>query len=248
MSDKRVLILRSCERREAKRSYDAARRLGIGDQLRARQRERYAATNTSKRADPIEMGQQFARLTVVQKAESKARSAHWLCQCVCGSFVSVAASSLRSGNTKSCGCLHTETVRSLRKTHGMTGSKTYWAWGRMVQRCTNPNVEKYGDYGGRGIAVCERWSMFARFWDDMGECPPGMSLERKDVNGDYSPGNFEWIPIGRQQRNKRNTRLVDIDGKTKSLVEWCEDFGAVYSRARDRLNRGWDAKLALMTP
>lgn len=95
------------------------------------------------------------------------------------------------------------------RTHGMTDSVEYRAWKNMKNRCSNPNVRAYQYYGGRGISVCQEWiNSFSTFLAHMGLCPVGFSLERLDVNGNYSPWNCIWIPMAQQARNKRNVRLV----------------------------------------
>ncbi len=97
------------------------------------------------------------------------------------------------------------------KTHGQTGGRggkpsgTYKSWSGMIQRCTNVNREKYTNYGGRGITICERWSLFENFYADMGDRPLGMSLDRKDVNDNYTPTNCRWSTSQEQSRNKRST-------------------------------------------
>ena len=90
--------------------------------------------------------------------------------------------------------------------HGQCGSRTYQAWLNMISRCTNPEHDHYYAYGGRGISVHEPWFDFAVFFEDMGECPDGYSIDRSRVNGDYCPDNCEWIPLEDQARNKRLRR------------------------------------------
>ena len=85
-------------------------------------------------------------------------------------------------------------------------SKTYQCWRKMRTRCENPNATRYADYGGRGITVCERWHDFAGFLADMGEQPPGLTLDRKDNDGNYEPGNCRWATRAEQNRNQRPRR------------------------------------------
>ena len=118
-----------------------------------------------------------------------------------------------------------------RLTHGKSQSRAYQAWSGMRTRCYNGNAKSYPYYGGRGIKVCQRWlESFEGFYADMGEADVGMSLERIDVNGDYSPENCKWIPLAEQARNKRNVKL--IDGKT--LPEIARESGVKYSTLHAR--------------
>lgn len=121
------------------------------------------------------------------------------------------------------------------RTHGMTNSVEYRAWRNMKNRCVNVNVRAYPHYGGRGITVCAEWmNSFQTFLAHMGLCPDGFSLERLDVNGNYSPWNCVWIPMSQQARNKRNVRIVN--GQTTPDIS--NATGLKYSTVRYRLGHG----------
>lgn len=127
----------------------------------------------------------------------------------------------------------------------MWRTKTYFAWIDMRQRCLNPNNWHFKWYGGRGIKVCERWADFRNFLSDMGVKPEGMTLERKNVNGNYDKSNCCWIPQATQARNRRNNRKLTHDGKTMLVVEWAEYLGIPHTRLKMRLFRGWAIERAL---
>jgi len=150
----------------------------------------------------------FGRLFVICK--KSVRGSYWLCMCDCGTECEVLAGHLTGGNKKSCGCLKREVLGDATRTHGLANSRstgyrnrTYGIWQAMRGRCLNPNNSRWASYGGRGIKVCVRWSKFENFLADMGEAPEGLTLERKDVNGNYNPANCKWATWAEQAKNKR---------------------------------------------
>lgn len=191
-------------------------------------------------------GAVFARLTVLSKTARKGRDRAWRCQCACGAYVVVTSASLRSGNTKSCGCLKRERIARLRLKHGEAGSKLYWVWADLVGRCTNPSHARFADYGGRGITVCARWrASFADFHSDVGARPLGYTLDRKDNNGGYEPGNVQWSTRLAQANNKRNNARITYQGRTQTLAEWARETGLPYDTLKGRLRNGWQPEKAL---
>lgn len=136
----------------------------------------------------------------VSSSSSKKRQRFWKCLCMCGKEKIVPTNALKTGNTKSCGCTRKES----RSTHKMTESPTYQSWATMIQRCTNPNVEKYREYGGRGITIQSDWlESFEAFYADMGERPNNMTLDRIDPDGNYNRDNCQWATPLWQSHNKR---------------------------------------------
>lgn len=134
-------------------------------------------------------------------------------------------------------------------THGMTGSKTFQAWQSMMNRCTNQYAEKYPDYGGRGIRVCERWNLFENFLQDMGVAPEGLSLERKDNSKGYGPDNCKWATCSEQSRNRRSNHLITYKGQTLTLMGWSEKLGMKFNTLSSRLNQqGWSVEKAFTKP
>jgi hypothetical protein len=164
----------------------------------------------SKRIDHT--GQRFGRWTVLAFAKSDARGqAHWLCKCDCGEQKVVRGADLRNGSTFSCGCFKTAAsiLRNIRHGHARHGSISpeYRSWYALRGRCTNPKNTRYGDWGGRGIRVCDRWRSFDNFLADMGRKPsPEYSIERRDNDGHYEPSNCYWATRKEQRANQRPAR------------------------------------------
>lgn len=162
----------------------------------------------------IPAGQSFGRLTVIGVADvTKSGRKLWLCRCVCGNETKKRPSSLRSGRSKSCGCLRKEVSAAMagsRCSHGQArnGKRTsaYRSWEAMKQRCFNTNHKFWNYYGGAGITVCHQWvQSFEVFFEDMGEKPPGFSLDRyPDPFGNYEPSNCRWATQTQQQNNRRD--------------------------------------------
>ena len=113
----------------------------------------------------------------------------------------------------------------------------------MIARCTDPNYRRFDLYGGRGITVCDRWRMFRNFLEDMGPKPTRKhSLDRKDSNGNYEPGNCRWATQKEQMNNTSKNVLLTALGKTQTLPQWQEETGIEVMVIRHRLDRGWDAE------
>ena len=108
----------------------------------------------------------------------------------------------------------------------------------MKRRCLNPRDRQYPEWGGRGITICNRWLDFNNFYADMGERPEGMTLERKDNNGNYEPGNVKWATATEQQQNTRKNVIVEIEGETHTMNEWCRRLGIRSSTVSTRVKRG----------
>ncbi len=191
------------------------------------------------------VGQRFERLTVVSLAEMRNGRPRWACRCDCGADVVVAGNHLKSGATRSCGCLQRELMAERSTSHGKSGSRTYTIWVRMRDRCNNPKNLRFSQYGGRGIKVCDRWQSFDNFLADMGECPDGMSIDRVDANGNYEPGNCRWATEKTQQNNRTTNRMITFDGRTQSLSEWAREIGIKPGTLRNRIESGWSLEEAL---
>lgn len=139
-------------------------------------------------------------------------------------------------------------MRKVKHGHASQTDKTYKAWVNMRARClkrTNPNFK---NYGGRGIKVCARWLVFTNFLADMGVCPNGYSLERKDYNGNYEPNNCLWIHKNKQQNNRRTSRFIEFRGKTQTLADWSKELHLSPRTLWGRMNKGWSVERAFTTP
>jgi len=122
--------------------------------------------------------------------------------------------------------------------HGLSRSPTHNSWVRMRTRCLNPASDRFAYYGGRGITICDRWSVFENFLQDMGERPKGMTLDRIDPNGHYEPSNCRWASAKTQASNTRRNRFLLHGGETLTMTEWARATGVCESFARRRLKRG----------
>lgn len=158
-----------------------------------------------------ETGNRYGNLSVISLSDRKdfRHERYWNCKCDCGSLIVVKGCHLRNGNTKGCGCL-----RGVKIKHGGANSSEYRIWIAIKSRCLNKNNTAYHHYGGRGIKICSEWqNNFDTFIRHVGKRPTSKhSLDRKDNDGDYEPGNVKWATQYEQSRNKRNNITVNING------------------------------------
>lgn len=192
-------------------------------------------------------GQTFGRLRVMRKAHSDANGKpFWECVCACGKHKYAYGSDLRSARVQSCGCLQKE--GNSNRSHGMTRTSTYEIWKSMRQRCENPNVKPYCNYGGRGIKVCKRWQKFENFYADMGVRPAGLSLERRDNNKGYAPSNCYWATRKEQANNTRRRRTLKAHGREQTVYAWAAELGCAASTLYRRIHKGLPTADVLAPP
>ncbi len=202
----------------------------------------------SKKIDLI--GKSFERLTVIDLFDKdRDHNLKWLCLCKCNNEIIVLGCNLRSGHTKSCGCLQKNMASMANITHGHSqNDKTYKTWNQMIQRCTNPNNKDYKNYGGRGIKVYKRWLKFEIFYEDMGDAPPGLQIDRIHNDKGYFKKNCRWSTPKQNNNNKRNNHYITAFNKTQTMMQWSEELGIPYTTLKERINTyKWTINRALTT-
>lgn len=193
-------------------------------------------------------GRKFGNLTVLSRHHiGYDRRWYYECQCECGNISIVRSNALISGNTQSCGC-----QKGHRDSHHKSKTRLYGIWIGMRDRCLNKNNKAYERYGGRSIIVCEEWkNSFLDFekWALAHGYAENLSLDRIDVNGNYSPNNCRWASPQEQADNKRNNILITIDCETHNLQQWCDIYNINRSTVNTRVRMcGWDYEKAITTP
>lgn len=198
------------------------------------------------------VGKRFGRLTVLEATDKRiSGDIVWKCRCDCGNITTVATCNLEAKvhRTVSCGCMRVERVTK----HNLSEEKIYKRLVAIKGRCKNPNDKKYPIYGGRGITLCEEWDGehgYENFykWSIEHGYQDGLTIDRIDNDGGYSPDNCRWTTRTVQMNNRRVNRFVTIDGETHSLTEWSRIKGINIGTVRNRLKRGWSEYDALMKP
>lgn len=203
------------------------------------------------------INQKYGKLFVVQKSNfSKKNNIMWDCLCDCGNKTKVSTANLNSGRVRSCGCLKSEKLSKRNITHNQRHSHLYEVWKSMKQRCYNPKLKSYKNYGGRGIKICEPWyNDFQAFYDwayangystkEQQNETKKLTIDRIDNNGNYTPDNCRWVTRKQQASNLRTTKLVTIKGETKCVADWCREYNIHRSTYDTRIRKGMPPEEAL---
>lgn len=194
--------------------------------------------------DPQWVGQKFNKLTVVG-AVWNGRRWLWRCSCECGGESVAYPNQVMRGQTKTCGCGRSVTFHEMHLKHGDAGTRLHGIWKGMRKRCGHNSSSHH--YGDRGISVCDEWSDYTVFkeWAMANGYRDDLTIERKDVNGDYCPENCTWIPSGEQTLNTRKTIIVVHDGRKAPVSVWCDELGLKRSTVYYRIQHGMEPLVAL---
>lgn len=198
----------------------------------------------------ISAGDVFGDWTVVNGSEEQSKYGHIkvLCKCVCGVERYVGSSILKNGRSTGCGCSRLARFVTRKTKHGFAKHVLYPVWNTMIQRCYNKKQNCYPKYGGRGIKVCERWHVFENWLADMGDRPEGFSIERKNNNGDYCQENCIWADQKTQCNNRTTSHFIEVDGISKTIQQWAEDYMIKPHTIMARIKRGWPIETAISAP
>lgn len=199
------------------------------------------AKENSKNNKPLDIsGIKYGKLTCLSISHTVKKLYYWNCICDCGNKAIISGSRLRSGHTKSCGCI-------VATQKGLSTSPTYRSWQAMIQRCYDSKIPHYKRYGAIGIIVCDRWkNSFLNFLEDMGERPDGKTLDRINSSGNYELNNCRWLTYKQQGNNRRGNLILEAFGKKQTLQQWSDEYKVNRSKLRKRIFiLNWEIEKAL---
>lgn len=196
------------------------------------------------------VGLKFNKLLVLEHAGKNPIGKHqYLCKCDCGNTTIARSEDIKSGNTKSCGCIRSEQLSQRNFKHGFAHTDMYNVWSTMKERCYNENSKAYKNYGGRGIKLSLEWQDYTNFHNDMVlTYKKGLSIERVDNNKNYSKENCIWAGSIAQANNTKRNRIVELNGEKDTLVRMCKKYNVDYIVMQSRLYKGWSVKEAFEKP
>lgn len=203
-----------------------------------------------------ESGKRYGRITVVSRSGTTSDGkVAWLCRCDCGNTTEVGGGHLRSGNTTSCGCYGIELLTKRNTKHGLFAAShaftpEYNSWLKMRSRCNDPANPDYLLYGGRGIRVCKEWeNSFEKFFAHVGKRPAaGYTIDRKNTDDNYEPGNVRWATAVQQQNNRRNNVELNLNGEKITYKQAASISSVTRKAIAYRLSKGWTLEDAIKTP
>ena len=190
------------------------------------------------------IGKRFGRLILTDQIKKGKGYCNFLCRCDCGNEKWISKYNILKGSTTSCGCYLREATSRRNKGKGKhlrSGEKIYKTWTRIKDRCFNPNATAYNRYGGRGLGMCVEWKRDAGAfieWAKNNGYTDSLTIERIDVNGDYSPDNCKWIPMCEQYRNMRKSVYIG----EYTLMEFCRKYGLPKTSVRRYMKKGLSGK------
>lgn len=203
-----------------------------------------------KRVDNGEwVGKRNGNLEILSFTRKTHKDLFFNVKCDCGLIYEMSIGNFKRSVGVGCKNCRNEKMRSEKFIHGMTDTRLHIIWQHMVSRCENPSNVDYKNYGGRGISICNEWKIFIPFyeWSMKNGYSNELSIDRIDVNGNYSPHNCRWATSLVQNNNRRNNILYTINNESNTLRNWCTAYNSDYALVKGRVKRGLDLYLALTT-
>lgn len=200
------------------------------------------------------IGKKYGHLTVVgQSPKTHRYSNKFDFQCDCGKIISEEPTRVLTGHKKTCGCRCPKP--KIKSDHygnykdGRTKHPLYGTWIQMISRCENPKNLKYGNYGGRGISVCDDWHDFWSFayWSEQNNYSKELTLDRINPNGNYEPSNCRWADWETQSNNKTSCKYITYKGETHTIKQWSKILGINSVTLKNRIYSNWDLDVAFTT-
>lgn len=200
----------------------------------------------------VNKGERFGMLTVQEESSPINKRRTFICKCDCGNTVKRSLKALKKNSISSCGCYHAAYNNSPRperqsENHEFVKTRLYSIWCDMKKRCYSKKSRAYKWYGAKGVIVCSEWKnrfLSFREWALNNGYSDDLTIDRKDSDGNYEPGNCRWIPLSEQNKMKDNRR-VDFNGKFISVSELSRLTRKPYTTLIGRLNRGLTVKEAI---
>lgn len=197
--------------------------------------------------------QKFGMLTVIKRSDDKIllcgkKQIQWECVCDCGKTTFVSSGNLSNNHTKSCGCLLIKSATELNTSHGLSKTRFYQTWRDVLERTGNPHNQAYERYGGRGIKVCDKWSTFEGFLEDMYESylehseshgEKQTTIDRINNDGNYEKNNCKWSTYKEQALNRCSNKKYLVNGEMLTVTGISEKYNLTYSTVIHRISRKW---------